>query len=358
MKLTPLAPALIPITLLLSGPAAVAQLSSPPTIITLPTSGPNAGRPTTPPPEPMRATACSPADSPLVTIAAIDADRAHAAGRCVTIEAVAIGRLLASDVYARYRLLRVDNDPSSNGALIGLYTEQSFRTPTHVRVTGRIDDCDAAMARAQTQPGAIPFARGYCHYFKGLFLSADSVTVGATERMLRQPRRGAPAGYGNLSPLAAGDVRNQMEAAARRLLVALRTDDRAAVAAMHGGGPGGARAPVELERVESRMFIAPDSPWAAIRAPGATTIEIFGWRDPLWADAAWREQHARSVEADAIACFSTHANAADLWPIDSKDADNVPGRPYACTRIHMTGTGADAPVSFDTEEAPNGAIEP
>ena len=353
MKLTPHYAALIALPLLLTGQAAVAQLTSPPTIITLPTA-PRPGQPVRPP-APVRE-ACDPAASPLVTIAELDADRATAPGRCVTIEAMGIGRFLATDIYARYRMQRIENDPSSNGALIGLYTEQSFRTPTQVRVTGRIGDCDAARA-----PGAafvVPAANGYCQFFKGLFMAVDRIETGASQPMLRQPRAGAPEGYGNLSPLAEGDTRSQMEAAARRLLVALRTDDRAAVAAMHGGGPGGTRAPVELERVESAMFVAPDSPWAALRAPGDVQIELFGWKPPLWADAAWHEARARAAEADAIACFSNRADAADLWPIDSKDADNIPGRPYACTRIHLSGVGADAPVSFDTQEAPGGAVEP
>ena len=344
---------LLTVPLGLAAPAA-AQLTSQPTIITLPRPGP---APTPAPTAPARP-ACSADESPLVTIADIDASRATAAGRCVTIEAVAIGRLLATDVYARYRLQRVDNDPSSSGAVLGLYTEQSFRSPTHVRVRGRIDDCDSALAQVRSQPGTIPFQRGYCQFFKGLFIAADAIETGETEVMLRQPVRGAPEGWGNLSPLAAGDVRRQMEAATRRLLVALRTDDRAAVATMHGGGPGGTRSPVELERVESMLFVAPDSPWAAIRAPGDVAIELFGWREPLWADAAWREQRARMTDADAIACFSTRTNAADLWPIDSKDADNLPGRPYACTRIRLSGVGADGRVSFQTDEAPNGAVEP
>lgn len=352
MRLTPRAIALIPLALLAAPVPLVAQLSSPPTIITLPRPGQPA-RPAPAPAAPVRE-ACDPATSPLATIADIDADRANAPGRCVTITAMGIGRFLAADVHARYRLQRIENDPSSNGALLGLYTEQSFRQPTEVRVTGRIGECEAARA----QPGSIPFPRGYCDYFKGLFLAVDRIETGASQPMLRQPRAGAPEGYGNLSPLAEGDVRSQMEAAARRLLVAIRTDDRAAVAAMHGGGPGGTRAPAQLERVESMMFIAPDSPWAEVRAPGEVAIELFGWKPPLWADAAWHEARERSAEADAIACFSARVNAVDLWPIDSKDADNIPGRPYACTRIHLSGVGADAPVSFDTEEAPGGAVEP
>lgn len=359
MKFTPRSVALIPLTLLVAPLPLAAQLSSPPTIITLPRPAQPA-RPTAPVPVVPAREACDPATSPATTIAAIDADRAAAIGRCVTIEAMGIGRFLAADIYARYRMQRVENDPTSNGALLGLYTEQSFRQPTQVRVTGRVDDCDSdyARRRAQTDPADIPVRQGYCHYFKGLFITAERIEVGQSQPMLRQPRAGAPEGYGNLSPLAEGDVRSQMEAAARRLLVALRTDDRAAVAAMHGGGPGGTRAPVQLERVESMLFVAPDSPWAEFRTPGDVTIEIFGWKPPLWADAAWHEARARAPQADAIACFSVRANAADQWPIDSKDADNIPGRPYACTRIRLTGVGADARASFDTEEAPGGAVEP
>jgi hypothetical protein len=364
MIVLPRAFALIPLAIFAAAQPVAAQLTSPPTIITLPRPGQPA-RPTPAPVVPAAPVAagreaCDPANAPLVTIADVDANRATAPGRCVSIEAMGIGRFLAATIYARYIMQRVENDPSSNGALLGLYTQQSFRQPTQVRVTGRVDDCDAALARAraQTNPAEIPISQGYCAYFKGLFIAVDHIEIGASQPMLRQPRAGAPEGYGNLSPLGEGDVRNRMEAAARRLLVAIRTDDRATVAAMHGGGPGGTRARAQLERVESMMFIAPDSPWAELREPGDVSIELFGWKPPLWVDASWHEQRAQATSSDAIACFSTRPNAADLWPIDSKDADNIPGRPYACTRIRLNAVGEDATASFDTEEAPGGAVEP
>ncbi|MEQ1689145.1 MAG: hypothetical protein ABL874_11285, partial [Sphingopyxis sp.] len=75
-------------------------------------------------------------------------------------------------------------------------------------------------------------------------------------------------------------------------------------------------------------------------------------------DAEWHAARARTGTAEAIACVSAHPNAAALWPVDSKDADNVAGRPYACTRIILSGTGADAPASFDTAQARSGLVEP
>ena len=66
----------------------------------------------------------------------------------------------------------------------------------------------------------------------------------------------------------------------------------------------------------------------------------------------------QAVAGQYSTCFSARPNAADLWPIDSKDADNIPGRPYACTRIRLNAVGEDATASFDTEEAPGGAVEP
>lgn len=288
-----------------------------------------------------------------MTIAAITATPTAAVGRCVTVSGIGIGRLIAADVNARYRQERIENDPSSNGAVLGLYHDESFRQPRQLRATGVIGDCAAAAAN----PALLPAQQGYCQYFKGLFLTVASVELLDPVALARLPRGEAPAGLGNLSPLPAGDVRRRMQAAANGFLAALRAGNRAALAAMHGGGPNGRRPAADLARVEALLFSA-RSPFAALRVPGNATIEIFGWRDPLWADADWRAARARTGDLDAIACISVRPNAAALWPIDSKDADNTPDRPYACTRIHIGGTGADAVASFDTEQARTGVAEP
>lgn len=278
---------------------------------------------------------------------------------CIAIEGVVVGRTLVEDESARYRPQRRENDPSSSGAALGYYGEGQFDTPTRVRVIGILFDCDAAAAHARAaNPQVITMVIGYCHYFHGRTLRAHVVTDLGPAPLTRLRRADAEPELGNLSPLPDGDVRRQMADAVTRFIIAVRNGDHMAVAAMHGGGASGARSPTELAEAEHLIFEDATSPFAALRGTGDTSIEIFGWRAPLWADAEWHAARARTGTAEAIACFSGHPNAAALWPIDSKDADNVPGRPYACTRIILSGTGADAPASFDTRQASIGVAEP
>lgn len=308
---------------------------------------------------PAAAQGCQRSRAPTVTFAeAILEERPST--HCVEIEGVVVGRLFVEDEHARYRRERIANDPSSTGAVLGFYSATHFDEPTRVRVVGRLSDCATEQARAEgmaQNPDAIVMMTGFCHYFAGRVIFTTHVEpLGRANFSRLLP--GQPADLGNLSPLADGDARRQMLAAAQRYLVAIRTGDRAALSAMHGGGPDGRRSRADLDRVLAIMLDQPDSPFASLRAEGMVTTEIFGWKPPLWADDVWRADIARTGTADAIACFSERADAAALWPIDSKDADNIPGRPYACTRIHIGSTGMDAPASFDTEQARSGVTEP
>lgn len=280
---------------------------------------------------------------------------------CVQMEGIAVGRLFLADGNARYRLEPVRNNPSSTGQILGFYSERSFDEPTRVRLTGRIGDCATSQRQAEAQArgtNSIILLSGFCHYFSGRSVYTTTVDVLGPATITRlRPVDASPA-IGNLSPLPAGDVRTRMRAAADRLIGAVRSGDRAALAAMHGGGPTGRRDPADVDRVVALLLTDADSPFAPLRTFEPTEVAIFGWKPPLWADAGWQQQAARSGESDAIACFSIRSDAAFLWPIDSKDADNRPGRPYACTRIHIGGTGADSPARFDTDQAMAGAVEP
>ncbi len=305
---------------------------------------------------PAAAQGCQHSRAPTVTFA--QAASGSVTEPCVEIEGVAVGRLLVEDEQARYRRERVANDPSSTGAVLGFYSVTYFEEPTRVRVVGRLSDCAREDAAAQADAGNdIIMMTGYCHYYRGRTIHALHVeALGPAEfsRLLR-----ADAGdLGNFSPLPDGDLRSRMEAAAVSFLAAVRSGNRALLTTMHGGGGDGRRSTREVETSVAVILDAANSPFAAVRSSSEVTFEIFGWKPPLWADDAWRAGTARTGTADAIACFSERADAAALWPIDSKDADNIPGRPYACTRIHIGSTGMDAPASFDTDQARSGVAEP
>lgn len=285
---------------------------------------------------------------------------------CVSMTGIVVGRLFIEDERARYRREQRANDPSSTGAVLGFYATETFDTPTRVRVTGRLSDCMALQSNAEASArqgdgsSAIAMLTGFCHYFSGRVLRAVHVEPIGEARLTRLTRVEAGAELGNLAPLAEGDTRTRMLAAASRFADAVRTSDRATLAAMHGGGPGGRRSPRETEAVLALVLDGGGlSPFSALRSRAAVRTEIFGWRPPLWADEAWQRQARASGAEEAIACFTDQTAALDrVWPIDSKDADNLPSRPYACTRIRLTGQGIDAAAQFDTFQAASGVAEP
>jgi hypothetical protein len=307
---------------------------------------------------------CDAATARVTTFAEATAE--GAVGECVSIEGVAVGRLLLEDGRARYRRERRINDPSSTGAILGFYSPQAFDQPTRVRVTGRLDHCAAMQsaveaadrARAAQGEATISILSGYCHYFAGQVITATAVEAAGLAPLVRLTAASAGPDLGNLAPLAQGDVRSRMEAAALAFLAAVRSGDRALLATMHGGGEQGRRSARDVDSSVAVILDIEDSPFARLRRhDGEVTYELFGWKEPLWADAGWHQQAARRGEADAIACFSGSPDAGSLWPIDSKDADNIPERPYACTRIRISGEGIDAQARFDTEQARTGVPE-
>lgn len=308
--------------------------------------------------------ACDAATARTTTFA--EATGEAATGDCVSIEGVAVGRLLLEDGRARYRRERRENDPSSTGAVLGFYAERTFDQPTRVRVTGRIGNCAAmqqeaeAANRARASDGAIAITMltGYCHYFRGQVIRAGAVEEIGPAPLVRLTAESAGPDLGNLAPLAQGDLRSRMEAAAVAFLGAVRGGERDLLITMHGGGRDGRRSQRDVASSVALILDAADSPFAPLRSySGEITFELFGWKEPLWADADWRQQAARRGDADAIACFSASPDADSLWPTDSKDADNIPERPYACTRIRISGEGLDAPARFDTEQALTGIPE-
>lgn len=313
---------------------------------------------------PDSAAACDAVTARPMTFAEATAEAAT--GDCVSVEGVAVGRLLLEDGRARYRRETRENDPSSTGAVLGFYAPDTFDQPTRVRVTGRIGNCAAmqqvaeAANRARATDGAIAITMltGYCHYFRGQVIRAASVEEIGAAPLVRLTAASAGPDLGNLAPLAQGDLRSRMEAAAVAFLGAVRGGERDLLVTMHGGGRDGRRSQRDVDSSVALILDAADSPFAPLRhRSGEIMFELFGWKEPLWADADWRQQAARRGDADAIACFSASPDADSLWPIDSKDADNIPERPYACTRIRISGEGLDAPARFDTEQARTGVPE-
>jgi hypothetical protein len=277
-------------------------------------------------------------------------------GACVTVEGVSTGAILTEDAKARYRAEDRYNDPSSTGAMIGLLSPQPLveRAPVRVRVIGRTVDCDrlnAENARLANNGREVINVtdNSYCGRFRGRAIDVVTMQELGPAVLTRLTRAGAGPDLGNLSPLATGDVRRQMERAMQRLSAAVAAGDRAAIEALHRDPRTGTldSDPEVLAAV-----------FGAVPLGSRLTAQVFGWREPRWADAQWHAQRARTGTAEAIGCLSAASDAQALWPIDSKDADNLATRPYVCTRLTLLGTGADAPVLMSTTRASSGLPEP
>lgn len=282
------------------------------------------------------APACSATDSAAMTIGEITALGDAAVGRCVTVEGWALGFYLQADNEARYRRERVYNDYSSTGAALGLYGRERSLAPAIIRATGRIDSCKAVYDRI-VAAGEVPFLGGFCHYHNGLVISASSVTEIGSPDIVRIPAAAAKAGLGNLSPMAEGEARETLRTAFAPLLDALVKRDEAALRQLLRTEGG---APMSDNRLAERIaaLTAPDSPVAALPADGSATVEVFGWREPEWANAETRAGKAAEMAntTSGLVCAAPK-RAADrrLWPIDDADAGFARGRPYICARIFI-----------------------
>lgn len=274
-------------------------------------------------------------------------------GDCIAIDGVRIGHILAADGAARYMPETRENDPSSTGRILGLVGDVANLPPQRTRIIGWLADC----AAIRPNVGA---SVGYCDVFKGRVLHIAAVADGGDAPLTRLTRAMAGADAGDLAPLADGDVTRQMAAAAARFLGLLRSGDRPGLTQMLGGGADGRRDDAGVGQSLGLMLDDASSPFASVRDGDSSAIatQLFGWKAPLWADAAWHAARTRTGTAEALACFSAAPNAAATWPIDSRDADNVAGRPYACVRILLLGTGADAPAIVEAIAAPAGFPEP
>jgi len=134
------------------------------------------------------------------------------------------------------------------------------------------------------------------------------------------------------TPLAelAGDSpwRARFEAAADALLPALQSRDPARWQPLLGGrwlGAGERAGVAALLADRCGVF----TPLAA--ADGPVARRIMGWQVPAAYSPAERADIAGRPEAEALVCWS--AAPAPRWPRIAAEADNAPGRPYACARI-------------------------
>lgn len=134
-----------------------------------------------------------------------------------------------------------------------------------------------------------------------------------------------------LAPLAADSVWTpRFAAAADALASALRSRDEAQWAPLLGGQWLSA---ADRERV-GNLLSDRDSPFLpALFSKAFTHRAILGWNAPASLSADERAAIEAGQEAEALVCWSAGGDGKGPWPATAVEADNRPGRRYACARI-------------------------
>ncbi len=284
----------------------------------------------TPVPEHMPPAPCDPAQSPLMTISQISAAGAAMFGRCVTVEAIALGMRLYADNGALYASPSDPLEPTSSGVMLGLYGRDRGADPAVVRVRGRIDSCER-LSDVVAASGGIAFFSGYCHYHRGTIIQGQSVEEVRPFRFVRRSAADTPVGYRRIVPLEAGEVRMRMIEAARPYFEALRRNDRATITSL-----------IAQSDNQQADLISPLLDHPAVVAwrqqTGPEQIEIFGWVPHPNASAEEQARWGADMEdgPQAMACLAPADFAArNLWPVDAMDTSIVEGRPYICTQVWL-----------------------
>ena len=156
-----------------------------------------------------------------------------------------------------------------------------------------------------------------------------------------------------LAPLSADSAWTpRFEAAADELVAALRSRDEARWAPLFGGRW---LAAADRDRIAG-LLQERNSPFLdALFSKGRTHRAIFGWSAPASLDADERAAIEAGKEAEALVCWSAGGHGDGPWPVTAGEADNRPGRAYACARIAYSMRG-DAPtwrafIEQDTDAA-------
>lgn len=169
-------------------------------------------------------------------------------------------------------------------------------------------------------------------------MAGETAGAGApVSLLLAEPETARP--LSRLAPLAADSVWTpRFEAAAGELAKALRSRDEAQWAPLLGGQW---LSVADRQRVSGLLRDA-NSPFLdALFLNGSSHHAILGWNAPVSLSADERTAIETGQEAEALVCWSARANDEKLWPVTAADADNRPGRSYACARIAYSIRGGN-----------------
>jgi hypothetical protein len=276
-------------------------------------------------------------------------------GRCVSVAGVISGWTIFADIDAIYQRMPDGTDPSSNGGRLGLSPPSRLNYPDGYlagTVIGRVSDCQETrdmVERSDDPRGGVVMLFGYCHSWNGPYMSVNHVQLNARARITRQLAR-ANADYGDLEPAPADWPHTErVHSLAALFLSTLRRRDADALAALHfpkwrtWSWEGWVRPMLHL------LLKDPKSPFADIRRGSSVQSVIL------------LEGGGGTFDDDyqSIICFCRRVDGTGRWPIASFDADNLPTRPYACTKVYRRyGTYDGTGAGFSTRAAEYGLPEP
>lgn len=161
------------------------------------------------------------------------------------------------------------------------------------------------------------------------FALSAPVVAAPTSLLPAGPEAAQPSS--RLAPLAADSAWTpRFAAAADQLATALRSRDEAQWAPLLGGQW---LSTADRERVRN-LLGDPNSPFLpALFAKTSAHRAILGWNAPASLSADERAAIEKGQEAEALVCWSAGGNGPGPWPSTAVEADNRPGRSYACARI-------------------------
>jgi len=292
--------------------------------------------------------ACTAATAKASSIAAIIAGEGNS-GDCVTVRAIAWKGALYDSVAQIYAEPKPARDPGGRGNRIAYFppgdaerkplppggdlapeaTDGFSLNARHITVTGTLGSCRSGAIRGGRPPLPYVIDESACHHPGGTLIRAVAVAVEPgppVERLVAK----TGAASARLSPLAEDSVWTPRFAAiADELLPALASGDEARWRPLLGGKWLG-----EQDAATIRALIAQKGGVfdAVLHGDKPPQRVILGWRSP-GQSAEQRAAAEAWPHAEAVVCWSARPDADALWPLAAFDADNRPGRPYACARI-------------------------
>jgi hypothetical protein len=213
-----------------------------------------------------------------------------------------------------------------------------------VEIIGRVQDCESARdaVEASASQGDVVMIMGYCHIFSGPYLWIYNLRDIRGPRIGRRLQNFGRADYGDLKP--APDEwphRSEVEALAGQFRgTALKGSRDLDAAALPGYGQQAASGRAQFVG----LSVGTHSPFDHLNSEHVILIDNDTYDDP--------------AEYRATVCFCRSGSCSGRWPIAGFDADNLPDRPYACSKIEPYVINGRDTQAFDTPEETSGLAEP